>query len=302
MLKKNSLNKTLFILIGILIITYVLSFFYSGKKTAEKKEELTTSLLNPKNIDKIDSIEINKNDEFIFLQKKDDFWVLLNNDNSPVPANSDFVYSFFNDLSQIRKLYKITDKLEKNNKFGLQDENKISIKYTLSDGTFQQLYFGNYDFSLSFRYFMTGKNLNIYQIDNSFEKYLNINIQNWADPYIVSKSIMKRLSSENVQRVIFNQNGESKKISDNSKLFSTLLELRHGGIGQRNEINEKNRLLTVKIEAGDKTEVLLEFFPSISNENNFIIRTTYSLDLKRNYLFYTKISIMTYNNIKEMML
>ena len=126
-------------------------------------------------------------------------------------------------ISEIRaKCRKL--KIEKDNSYGLTDGTELKIKYFFRDSKEKNLeekeiIFGKTDFSQSSRYFMNGKNLNVYEVDSSLEKYLTFSEQLWYEPYIVSKETLNNISYKDIQRikVIYDNKTKvyAKTVSDN---------------------------------------------------------------------------------------
>lgn len=307
MFRNNGINKALLILNIILIVLFVLSFTTIGKKTKDKRKVQETTLLNPKNVLNLDYFELSSSDSFLILKNLDRNWILINEDNSPMPVNNNVIVDFLSDLTKRIKIYKISESFKNDNKFGFDESNYFKIRYYLKDGTASEFLFGNYDFSLSYKYFMTGQSLSVYQIDSYWTKYLNTSIQNWSDPYLISRSIFGVINAEDLQSISIETNSKITKINSKKDNFydisSKLLELRHGGSGNINLIQNTTYEMKLILELGTKNSIDLEIYNSADNSNDYILKINYyDYSKNENQTYYSKISIWTYNRIKEIML
>ena len=292
-LKINKNSKILICVTAILVILYCLSFTKSCS-SQDKREKVKTALVNQKYKESINTILLQDSTGSLELTKYDDFWIIsdnINNNSSfTIPASSERINNFLDELIKVRNLYKISDKINKNSSLGLNNGTEFHIRYNYGNDSFRELIFGNQDFSLSSRYMMTGENTQVYEIDSTMDVYLTTSIQSWTEPYIISRQIVP---TNDIQRT---------NVSDTQKL----LELRHGGLPSLTEceaiINQKP-LTTIYLENGDKTSIKLEIFSS-QNESSYIVKVSYFKPDSRT-AFYTsssKISSWTYNKIKEMTL
>lgn len=290
-------NTILIVLAAILAALYVLSFTRSCT-SKDSREKIKTSLVNQKYKDSITSFELQDATGSLTITNKGDFWTV-----DTLPASNERMQSFINNLTTIRNLYKISDKINKNSTLGLTTGTEFHLKYSTQD-TSHELIFGNQDFSLSSRYMMTEKSTQVYEIDSSLDTYLTTSVQNWAEPFIVSQLVFGKITSQDIQRTsVINQN-HLTSISDTQKL----LDLRHGGIPGEEELlsalqNSKTPDTTITLELGNKNEIELKIYPTKS-ENEYIVMTEYHKQ-KGDSPYYTsvsKISSWTYNKIKEITL
>ena len=208
--------------------------------------------------------------------------------------------SFINNLTTIRNLYKISDKITKNSTLGLTTGTEFHLKYSTQDAS-HELIFGNQDFSLSSRFMMTEKSTQVYEIDSSLDTYLTTSIQSWAEPFIISQLVLGKITPEDIQRTtVINQN-HFTSISEPQKL----LDLRHGGSPTEQELlsvlqNNQTPDTAITLELGNKNEIELKIYPTVS-DNEFVVMTEYHKQ-KGDSPYYTsvaKISSWTYNRIKE---
>lgn len=276
----------------LLLCLYLLSFLNFGNAS---RKAFKTALLNPKYKNEVTGFKLSKGDESVFLEKKNNFWFVKSSENSSnsVPADSDLIENLINELIKIRKLYKISDKLSVNNHFGFDYSSKFYIKCSYN-GNFTDFYFGNQDFSEVFRYFMTGKNTKVYQIDSSFEPYLTSLESFWSEKTIISKKLLNISSNQDIQSVVVNSKRIDASSADKSfvSYTQTLLELRHGGILDTDSAFF-SKLLThppeaqIFIELGNKNSLSLKVYKSSEKnavENEYVLIVNYeNLNLKAVY-------------------
>ena len=285
-----------------LSFTYFLSFPISKKKE-EKRESVKTSLINPKNAEKITGFLLSDSEKQLQINKKQDLWFIEAEENPKlcIPADSQKVEKLLNNLTTVRNMYKISDNLPKGNSFGFSAPSSFTFRYFYND-TFDDIIFGNQDFSLNSRYIMSGRNTKVYEINNEFQTYLSTNSQFWAEAYLISHQILKNNTENSLQRVIFN--GKSLKADANT---AKIMELRHGGLADFLTANEiisgrKKAEAELKLEFGDKSLVICEFFSVNASDLYWIVKNSYYLSDNKKYTTYSKISDWTYNRIKEITL
>ncbi len=323
-LKSGRKNKILLIITIILAILYALSFVKNA--TSDKRDKVKTALVNQKYKENITSILLQDLSGCIEISKDEGFWILQTpvqentimseadqNLSISLPASQEKINNLLDELIKVRNLYKISDKINKNSSLGLTNGTEFHLRYSYKDtdnaaDTFRELIFGNQDFSLSSRYFMTGENTQVYEIDNSLDLYLSTSIQSWTEPYIISKTVIK----SDIQSLTFISNEDygkktAKKISGKNAGTEKLLELRHGGLPSADElikIANKAAESEIEIENGDKSRIILKITKSEDGEANYIVNVKYyKPDAKSAfYTSYAKISSWTYNKIKEITL
>ena len=285
------LNKILIALTAFLIILYVLSFTRSCTSN-DSREKIKTAKIKKKYLDSIKSFELSDATGSLTLKYNGSFWTA-----GTLPASAERIQKLIENLITVRNLYKISDKITDKSAFGLTTGTEFHLRYYTND-TFHELIFGNQDFSLSSRYLMTEKSTQVYEIDTSLDTYLTTSIQNWAEPYIISQTVLGKIKPQDVQRT---------QVNDVQKL----LELRHGGAPNESELlsilnnstASENPDTTITLELGNKNEIELKIYKS-TNENEFIVRTEYKKqkDDKPVYISYSRISAWTYSKIKEIIL
>ena len=312
--KINKNSKILIAVAAILTITYFLSFTKSCS-SADKREKVKTALVNQKYKESIKEILLQDVTGSIKLTNEGDFWTvarITESQNEPLqlridlPASQERINNLLEELTKIRNLYKISDKINKNSSLGLTNGTEFHIRYTCDDSTFRELIFGNQDFSLSSRYMMTGENTQVYEIDSSLDTYLTTSVQNWTEPFIISRQVL----NTDIQSIAVTFTDETNhktlnKLDGNSAEANKLLDLRHGGLPTNDQILDiKDTLITLKleIENGDKTSIKMNIKPFDSGETYLVETVYYDSEGWQIYNSYSTISSWTYNKIKEITL
>lgn len=280
-------DKILYTSVIILLLLFCLSFVKSCRNT-DKREIIKTALVNQKYENQISEIVITKGESKITLEKKEKYWLVMENESElSLPADSKKINSLLKELTSLRNLYKLSDKISKNNAFGFNNSDTCIISYTYPEGI-HELYFGNQDFAQTSRYLMTDKNTQIYEIDSAVDRFLSTNSTSWTEPFLISQEILGPIKSEDIQ---------STNISDVEKF----LDLRHGGFPDFSFIipNELDTLLN--FELGNKCSIKMEIY-STNQEAQFLVKTEYTDIYGKKYYCCSKISSWTYNKIKEITL
>ncbi len=323
-------NKILLLITIILTLLYVLSFTKSCS-LADKREKVKTALVNQKYRETINSIILQDSTASIELSNKEGFWTLQNLSASAsdfysgdfnysvklsIPADSQRVKSFLDELIKVRNLYKISDKINKNSSLGLTNGTEFHIKYSYKSPdsdqeAFRELIFGNQDFSLSSRYMMSGENTQVYEIDSSLDIFLTSSLQSWAEPYIISRNAAS-LTYTDLQSLsvsFFDEKGHKslKKIQMTEDSARKLLDLRHGGCPSQEEVSDtesEENQMEIEIEIGDKSHISLAIKALKSQESTYLVQTSYFKPDSKSafYSSSSKISGWTYNKIKEITL
>lgn len=311
---KLTLNQWLFCIICLLTLTYIFSFTFK-KVSYDKRKLVKTELINEKNTYSIQSFKIIQDNKELTITRLDDIWVALQEETGNyIPCDLKTVNTFIKDMTTLRNVYKLSDNLDpKNNNYGFFDANATKIIYTLENSQRYELLFGKQDFSFSSRYFMTGKSLAVYEMDNSLDKYLSASIQVWSDPYLVSKTILQEVSYKDIQRILVSYTDEEKPEVKNFKTISPqtkdfdyiaqkLMDLRHGGFSIQSVENDTIEF-KLKLEFGNKWEAELSFYNTQDQDNDYnVIAEYYIPQINKSYKFVTKVSTWTYKKIKSMVL
>ncbi|MCR4735707.1 MAG: DUF4340 domain-containing protein [Treponema sp.] len=303
-MKSDKRSFILWISAGLLILLFFLSFLSVNKK--DKREVLKTAYVNSKYENTIEKISISKEGKTLFLNKKNGIWFVADQDFLDfLPADQKKVESFIKELIKVRNLYKISDKIEENNSYGFDSASSFIIKYQTSSQNFPDLIFGNTDFSQVNRYFMTGKSASVYEADTQLDIYSSSSLAVWTEPYILSKAITSIQNEKDIQAIEVDFNGQKKILNSQSTDYSSIcakfLELRHGGAYNPADdlfTDSNKEKLTLKIELGNKTSV--DFTLEPCSESSFKIHSLYKGS--RLIEYDVKVSLWTYNKIKEIML
>ncbi|MCR4579692.1 MAG: DUF4340 domain-containing protein [Treponema sp.] len=288
--------------ITFLLILYLTSFL-KDKNHIEKREEIKSALINQKNLQSINTLEFTDTSESIIISREKDYWIVSRPENPEIkmPADTSKIKNFLNEFTKVRSMYKISDNLSKNDSFGLTDSSVFSIRYYYND-SFEELLFGNQDFSLNSRYLMSGRKTSVYEINNEVDKYLTSSLNFWADGSLIFQELLPegKLKADDIQRILVYENG--KVTSSKNSTEARLLDLRHGGLPYAWEVTDsinKNAEMELRLELGNRSLIKLEFFASDTEEQSFILRQ--SID-STDKIFYSKISRWTYNKIREIIL
>ena len=305
------------VIIFILLVTYIASFF----KSTDKRKAINTTLLNTKYLPVINELDILQGGKAVQIVKKNGIW-FLNDASGSIPVEEKRVDDFLKELSKTRTAYKISGKAngtggekQKLDSYGLTDGSELVLRYYFDEtqgsssgsGSFYELIFGNHDFSGTSRFFMTGKAATVYEIDSSLDKYLSTSPQIWYDPYIVSKAIQKKLSYRDIQRIKVDFEGKTSilttKTEDFAEKTSKLLELRHGGLIEYESFISPQ--VTITLEKGDTSHIMLRIYQT-AKDSEFNVEVEHSggigSEKAGSITVRSKISLWTYNKIKEIML
>ncbi|MDY4525078.1 MAG: hypothetical protein SPE03_08605 [Treponema sp.] len=307
-------NKYLYIIIVGLLFLYIFSFIF---QKSDKRTYVKSSLINPSNINKIDSFELFDGDqEKITFQKNGNMWEIhknYENNLQKLPAETKKIENFLKTASQVVNMYKISDTFIENNSFMILKPGFIQFKYFTGD-KFYEIFFGAQDFSLSSRYVMSGKSTAIYEISNFLDNYLTTSVQFWCDSSLISQNVFGKIQVSDIQKnyVIFD---------DKMYIFSDLqklLDLRHGGFisniqSNQDEQNPENPYkngnqnkeyeskMTIFLELGNKNQITLNLFQL--KENSFVsVESVYENSDGEKFVYNSQISLWTYNKIKEITL
>ena len=296
-MKKN--NIILLSAIILLSFTYILSLIKEGDGI-EKREEIKSALINPSNAGQIVKLELYDAASYLKLEKIDNIWQISQEENTfiSIPADASKIESFVSDFSKVRSMYKISDKLSKNNSFGLTDASAFKIRYYYAS-SFDDLIFGNQDFSLSSRYLMSGRKTDVYEINDEIQKYLTSSVQFWSEPYLISRYTSGIKTFEDIQSAFRIKDGKKQSLNVDSRF----MELRHGGLPLQSELERLEELEEIRLEIGNKLSIILYFYKKENAElsDGIYVKEIYeSSSGKKEY--WVKISSWTYNRISEITL
>lgn len=294
-----------FINLFLLILFFV--SFNSRFTNKDTSEIIKTELINEKNVNSITKIQFSQGNKKLFLIKNDDFWILKTDENSKnaMPGDTVKIEKFISDFTSLQDIKKLSNKISEKNNYGFDDINSFKIRYFIDDDNFSDLIFGGQDFSLSSRYLMVSNKATVFELDDSLDSYLDLSIQQWSEPTIISKNILGNVDETDIQSITITENGTNFIYTKNTTddfftKANKLLELRHGGLGE--SVSSVNSVKDIKIEFGNKEWVTLSFFNSTEDKEYIIVSQYYIEAINKKYYYTSKISSWTYNRINEIML
>lgn len=294
-----------FINLFLLILFFV--SFNSRFTNKDTSEILKTELINEKNVNSITKIQFSQGNKKLFLIKNDDFWILKTDENSKnaMPGDTVKIEKFITDFASLRDIKKLSNKISEKNNYGFDDINSFKIRYFIDDDNFSDLIFGGQDFSLSSRYLMVSNKATVFELDDSLDSYLDLSIQQWSEPTIISKNVLGNVDETDIQSITITENGTNFIYTKNTTddfftKANKLLELRHGGLGE--SVSSANSVKDIKIEFGNKEWVTLSFYNSTEEKEYIIVSQYYIEAINKKYYYTSKISSWTYNRINEIML
>ncbi len=294
-----------FINLFLLILFFV--SFNSRFTNKDTSEIIKTELINEKNVNSITKIQFSQGNKKLFLIKNDDFWILKTDENSKnaMPGDTVKIEKFITDFASLRNIKKLSNKISEKNNYGFDDINSFKIRYFIDDDNFSDLIFGGQDFSLSSRYLMVSNKATVFELDDSLDSYLDLSIQQWSEPTIISKNVLGNVDETDIQSITITENGTNFIYTKNTTddfftKANKLLELRHGGLGEY--VSSVNSVKDIKIEFGNKEWVTLSFYNSTEEKEYIIVSQYYIEAINKKYYYTSKISSWTYNRINEIML
>lgn len=294
-----------FINLFLLILFFV--SFNSRFTNKDTSEIIKTELINEKNVNSITKIQFSQGNKKLFLIKNDDFWILKTDENSKnaMPGDTVKIEKFITDFASLRDIKKLSNKISEKNNYGFDDINSFRIRYFIDDDNFSDLIFGGQDFSLSSRYLMVSNKATVFELDVSLDSYLDLSIQQWSEPTIISKNVLGNVDETDIQSITITENGTNFIYTKNTTddfftKANKLLELRHGGLGE--SVSSVNSVKDIKIEFGNKEWVTLSFYNSTEEKEYIIVSQYYIEAINKKYYYTSKISSWTYNRINEIML
>lgn len=294
-----------FINLFLLILFFV--SFNSRFTNKDTSEIIKTELINEKNVNSITKIQFSQGNKKLFLIKNDDFWILKTDENSKnaMPGDTVKIEKFITDFASLRNIKKLSNKISEKNNYGFDDINSFKIRYFIDDDNFSDLIFGGQDFSLSSRYLMVSNKATVFELDDSLDSYLDLSIQQWSEPTIISKNVLGNVDETDIQSITITENGTNFIYTKNTTddfftKANKLLELRHGGLGE--SVSSVNSVKDIKIEFGNKEWVTLSFYNSTEEKEYIIVSQYYIEAINKKYYYTSKISSWTYNRINEIML
>lgn len=277
--KRKKISTNTYLVFGALIMVILYSFSFNKNLQNQKgRKPIKTALVNPKNRELVNLIEITQNQKTLVLEKSNEIWfVFEKNDlqeNKKYIADSSRINKFLGELSKIRTMYKISDSIKNNTEYGFDDDKTVFVKYTVENQGFSEFTFGSHDFTGTSRAFMHGKSTSVYEIDSSIDSYLNTNLSFMCDPLIFPDSVFKNLDAKSVQSVKITNQNQILLLKNGEKDFfqkvSKILSLRHGGPIDF-DYTDKIPISIVEIQNGDKTFINAEIFKN--SAESYVLKT-----------------------------
>lgn len=302
----------LFTLLFILTITV----FSPASTVNKKRHSIQLQFIHEADISNIDIITIQHGDSAIILSRSDNMWLLANqNDvNDKIPADVQKLKSFFLLLASKHTMTKAGNTADKDNSYGLDTEEGTTITLYKNSLAYQSLNFGDLNFSQTQRYFTSAELKSVFLAGQEFNDFLTTSVTAWADPYIISTQLLNDVFSMGLaQTADFYDYQKNQHITltssdkEENKSIQKLFDLRHGGFAQdlqnQSADDQQNKVLAVKIQMGDKSQINLDLFGHPTIENEYIVFTTFNSErLEKSFSYKTQISAWTYSKISEMML
>ncbi len=159
---KLSKNKRLN-LIFLVILALLIGFYFLLQQPTNVSDKKVIKIPNPSQINKI---EITKNASTTILIKKDDSWLVKNN-NSELPANKNLVDSLIKDLSASMNLEKISVNPNKYNLYELDDAQIINLKVYQDEKLVQEIGIGKMGVSYPSSFVKLTDDSAVYQVNNT---------------------------------------------------------------------------------------------------------------------------------------
>ncbi|MCQ2586007.1 MAG: DUF4340 domain-containing protein [Treponema sp.] len=287
---KNKINLILLIILIFLFSVFILSFFNNPEKKS-KTETVKTTLVSGSLINEIKNFEIKCGEEILdfkcdsFGGTSEPVWFCgyyTETGSFFLPAKQEKIEAFLSELSRPRNLEKISLNKSRAENFGLGEDYAFIIRY-LSEMGSSEIRFGDSNFSETGRYLKGESDASVYLTDKSFDSFLFTGLNQWCDPYLVSRNL-----------------GTEYKLSDFMNLRNQeLVELRHGGISFYEPLENEVPSKILNLEMGDTSSFKITCY-KIPSENNYHVNVVYKNPLKSNSKemeYSVKISEWTYNKL-----
>ena len=297
---------------AILAVLYILSLTVFSKTVKSKKHIQQLQLLHEADISNIDIITIQNGAAAVILTRTDNMWLIVNqNDvNDRIPADTQRLQKFFVLLVSKHNMTKAGKSDSSNgNAYGLDSDQATVITLYKNGTAYEKLSFGALNFSQTERYFTTQELKSVYLAGQEFDGFLNVSVQSWADPYIISEQLKNdvfMMGEPQGISILYDRNSDGvlRQAQEPQNFdFEKLFELRHGGFAENLPAEQ---VLSFVIQMGDKSSIQLDISQIISDEdsaNAYIVKTTFDSERTQKTVSYTtQISQCTYNKISEMML
>ena len=267
----KNLDKILIKFLILSLILFVFSLFFSknGKNTPKA---IDSALLNPKHSSEVSQIEINvpnQEDGSIILKKQGDFWLLekdlASGEKIISQADSAIIESFIKKISEIRKLYKVSDKSSDYESFSVSENSGIAVSFIGNNSKmYTKVHFGHSDSLKNRIYFRSDSSKITYECENDFQQYLTAETNYWSEGKIIPEIKNPVQITVKMNESSIAQSSKMKRLDEKSASFSikskALLSLRHGQIWPETTINSENYISTLSVQDGNGRLAKLDFF------------------------------------------
>lgn len=270
---KNS--RVIYILTVVLFLLYIFSF----TNTVNRREVKTKSSLIGKNAD-VEKIKFSYKDESLSIEKCDKFWLCQLSSLGEIysfPCNNEIINAFLEQSRNIQNMYKISNNNKKWGSLGLEENDAFKIEYFEKDNNrLTTLFFGNIPLSKSEIIFRNNKTLSSYKIDSRIIRFLNLDINFWADTNLIPVSVAGTLNSKNIQRIECGEYNKKEVLATGTQNFNLIADklpsFRHGNVILSKNVNsDKNVLLSIFLEDGSSNSYNLSFTKEDTESENYIV-------------------------------
>ncbi len=316
----KNLDKILIKFLILSLILFVFSLFFSknGKNTPKA---IDSAILNPRHSSEISQIEINvpyQEGGSIILKKQGDFWLLekdlASGEKIISQADSAIIESFIKKTSEIRKLYKVSDKSSDYESFSVSENSGITVLFLgNSNKLYTKVHFGHSDSLKNRIYFRSEASKVIYECENDFQQYLTAETNYWSEGKIIPEIKNPVQITVKMNESSIAQSSKMKRLDEKSPEFvsksNTLLSLRHGKIGPETTINSADYISTLSVQDGSGRIAKLDFFKMQNGDDeSYFYRKSLQpspVDSQQNiFAFYSEkaayeISAWTYEKIMQ---
>ena len=304
---------TVYIISAILLLLYVLSQTIFSSRGQKKAYSQKIVFIHEADIPNIDGFIINNADSELIISKAEDMWLVSSSENpqNRIPADTQKLKTLFLSLATTRTISKAGSKTNLS-AYGLDAQNNYIIAIYKKGTLYQNLIFGDLDFSQTQRYFTDDELNSVFYYDTSFDTFLTASVLSWCDPYIISSQLKDSVfNTGDIQSASTYDYAEKKGCAltpenENwTQSISKLLELRHGGFTTEADViqtQDYNILTKIQLETGNLVKITLEIYETQVPEE-FNVKTIFFSELSgKEFSYNTAISLWTYNKIKEIML
>jgi hypothetical protein len=318
----KKIDKLLIKLLIFSLILFVVSIFFSKNKKNTPKS-IESALLNPKHSSEVSQIEINvlfTEEGNITLKKQGDFWLFekdASGEKIISQADSVIIDSLIKKASEIRKLYKVSDKSSDYESFSVSENSGITVSFIGNDGKlYTKVHFGRSDSLKNHIYFRSEASKITYECENDFHQYLTAETNYWSDGGIIPEIKNPVQISLHMNEGSVDQLSKANTLGEKSSGFAyksnILLSLRHGQIRPEIAINSANYISTLSVQDGSGRMAKLDFFKKQKGEDeSYFYRKSIQpspVDSQENtFAFYSEksayeISAWTYEKIVQTVL